>query len=136
MIERLYKHGFASLAICCLTIETLESFYQGLGDTKSHSKRMFREFFARDTPLKVFGGGNDWFYKDIRCGLLHQAEARNGWRILRSGPLLDMKAKRINATTFLHELQQAVDVYADRLCDDAYWTLFKKKMKAVCANCQ
>ena len=28
------KHGFAVLAVACLVIETLESFYQGLPDTR------------------------------------------------------------------------------------------------------
>ena len=68
------KHGFAVLAIACLVVETLESFYQGRADTRNVGAQMFRDFFARDTELKVFGGGNDWFYKDIRCGILHQSE--------------------------------------------------------------
>lgn len=132
------KHGFTSLAVCCLVIETLESFYQGRADTKGHSKEMFDSFFAnRGTPLKVFGGGNDWFYYDIRCGILHQSEARNGWHVLRSGPLLDMTTKKkINATKFIRELRKAVDAYAAKLVnDDQHWEAFKKKMKAVCDNC-
>jgi hypothetical protein len=124
------------MAVGCLVLETLESFYQGIGDTKNQSRKIFREFFARDTPLKVFGGDDDWFFKDIRCGLLHQAEARNGWRIGRSGPLLDTKAKKINATKFLIELRRAVDGYARALNDDQQWALFKRKMKAVCKNCE
>lgn len=130
------KHGFTILAVCCLVIETLESFYQGRGDTKHHSKEMFCCFFARDTPLKVFGGGNDWFYFDIRCGILHQSETRKGWRIRRSGLLFDPNGKVINATQFLRELRRAVDAYAAQLVhDDTLWELFKKKMKAVCDNC-
>ena len=39
------KHGFTVMAIACLIIETLESFYQGIADTKGASKKMFREFF-------------------------------------------------------------------------------------------
>lgn len=130
------KHGFTIMAVCCLVIETLESFYQGKGDTKRHSKEMFSSFFERDTPLKVFGEGGDWFYKDIRCGILHQSEARGGWRILRNGPLLNMPTKRINATQFIRELSKAVDTYANQIQDDdALWKEFKKKMKAVCDNC-
>jgi hypothetical protein len=130
------KHGFTIMAVCCLVIEALESFYQGKADTKGHSKEMFDAFFKRDTPFKVFGGGGDWFYKDIRCGILHQSEARGGWRILRSGPLLDVPAKSINATRCIRELCKAVDTYANQIQhDDALWALFKKKMKAVCDNC-
>lgn len=130
------KHGFTSMAISCLAIETLESFYQGRPDTRNVSAQMFRDFFRRDTSLKVFGGGGDWFYRDIRCGLLHQAEARGGWRIRRSGPLFNQAARTINATAFLREVRRAVDMYARKLkVDDECWRLFQEKMKAVCANC-
>lgn len=131
------KHGFAIMAVCCLVIETLESFYQGKESTRGCSQRMFRDFFARNTGLRSFGGADDWFYRDIRCGILHQSEARRGWRIRRSGPLLDLPAKRINATKFMRELRKAVEEYSDLLRqDDASWRLFKKKMTAICANCQ
>ncbi|MGO4155989.1 hypothetical protein [Cupriavidus sp. YAF13] len=131
------KHGFMIMAIGCLVIETLESFYQGRADTKRHSLAMFRDFFARNTALNVFGGENDWFYRDIRCGILHQSEARNGWRILRRGQLLDRSTKSINATKFIRELHTAVDAYAAQLQEDEeIWLKFKKKMKAVCKNCE
>ena len=72
------------MAVSCLVIETLESLsIQGKNDTKGHSKEMFAAFFKRNTPLGVFAGGDDWFYKKIRCGILHQSETREGWRILR-----------------------------------------------------
>ena len=130
------KHGFTIMAVCCIVIETLESFYQGLGSTANHSSRMFQDFFSRSTSLSAFAGRNDWFYRDIRCGILHQSEARGGWRVLRSGPLLDVANKRINATRFIRELRRAVDDYAERLpYDDALWALFRQKMKAVCDNC-
>jgi hypothetical protein len=133
---RQHKHGFASLAVCCLVIETLESFYQGLGDTNRKSARMFRNFFARNTPLRVFGD-DDWFYNDIRCGILHLGETRNGWRVMRSGPLLDKVGKTINATKFLHELRKVVDSYASQLVnDDNHWERFKEKMRTVCDNCE
>ncbi len=107
------KHGFTVLAIACLVIESLEAFYQGRPDTRNVSTQMFRDFFANhDTPLKVLAGGNDWFYKDIRCGILHQSESRGGWRILRRGPILDAQAKAINAAAILRALRDAVREYA------------------------
>jgi len=131
------KHGFTLLAVGCLVVETLESFYQGRADTRNASAQMFRDFFARNTPLKVFGGGSDWFFKSIRCGILHQGEARGGWRVLRSGPLLDSSKRTINATRFFRELRKAVSAYADQVAvDDACWKEFKEKMKTVCANCK
>lgn len=130
------KHGFAIMAIACLAIETLESFYQGLGDTRNKSTQMFRDFFARDTPLKVFADGNDWFFRDIRCGILHQAEAKAGWHVLRSGPLLDKGSRTINATQFLREVQKAVENYTHqiRTCEKS-WNNLKLKMNTICVNC-
>ena len=130
------KHGFAVLAVACLVIETLESFYQGRADTKNVSTQMFRDFLARDTALKVLAGGNDWFYKDIRCGILHQSESRGGWRILRTGPLLDAQAKILNATAILRALRREVRQYAQKIqTDEQLWKHFCKKMGAVCGNC-
>ena len=129
-------HGFTQLAICCLVIETLESFYQGRGNTKNFSAKMFSDFFSRETPLKVFASSNNWFYSDIRCGILHQGETLNGWRIRKSGSLLDNKAKTINAKQFTSELRKAVTVYAAQLIVSVEsWKMFKKKMKVICRNC-
>jgi len=130
------KNGFASLAVSCLVIEALESFYQGKASTKDSSKQMFRDFFERDTPLKVFASHDDWFYYDIRCGILHQAEARNGWRVLRNGSLLDCGGRTINATRFLRALRRTVAEYAQAItADDTLWGKFQLKMEAVCDNC-
>jgi len=131
------KHGFAIMAVACLVIETLESFYQGRADTRNVSAQMFQDFFGRDADLKVFAGGNDWFYKDIRCGILHQSETRVCWRILRKGSLLDVSGKTINAAALLDVLQRAVELYALQLqTNEVLWKNFLKKMDAVCANCQ
>lgn len=131
------KHGFTILAVCCLVIETLESFYQGRADTKGESADMFRDFFNRGTSLRVFGGDNNWFYRDIRCGILHQGEIRGGWRVWQRGPLLDTKAKTINAARFIFELRKAVMAYSTQfVSNEECWNQFKKKMKAVCTNCE
>ena len=129
-------HGFASLAVACLMIETLESFYRGLGDTKHRSAEMFREHFKRGGRLGVLGEDSDWFYYDIRCGILHQGEVRDGWCVLRSGDLLDRKAKTINATKVLRAVRAAVYDYSRILGDEPHWSNFQKKMAAVCKNCE
>lgn len=131
------KNGFAIMAISCLVIEAIESFYQGLPDTKGQSTTMFCGFFNRADGFNSFSSKDDWFYRDIRCGILHQAETRGGWRILRSGPLLDKSNKSINAAKFIKELQNVVEQYADEIqTDEVLWKNFCKKMEAVCANCK
>ncbi len=132
------RHGFTMLAIGCLVIETLESFYQGLEDTDRKSKRMFIDFFARDTPLKPFGKVVT-FYSDIRCGILHQAEIRGGWRITRSSnaPLLDEVGRTINAELFIQGLKDAVSTYVIQFQNDPQlWENLKIKMRKICNNCE
>lgn len=103
---------------------------------RTPARRCSGIFFARDTALKVLAGGNDWFYKDIRCGILHQSESRGGWRVLRSGPLLNAQAKTINATAILRALRWDVRRYAQKIqTDEQLWKNFCKKMGTVCANC-
>lgn len=131
------RHGFTLMAIGCLVIEALECFYEGKAHSKNGSAKMFEAFFLRPTGLQAFGQGTkDWFYKDIRCAVLHQAETTGGWRLRRTGKLLDSGERVINAKRFVELLQHAVDGYAKQLeVDAALWSNFKKKMKAVCDNC-
>lgn len=132
--------GFLKMAISCLTIEALESFRQGKKDTKNQSPRMFNDFFSRE---KEFFDGFDEistdFYKDIRCGILHQAETTNGWRILRKGSLLDKKNKIINATKFVKKLEKSLNGYMGDLeendFDTQLWKNTLAKIATICKNC-
>lgn len=136
------RHGFTLMAIGCLVIEALECFYQGRETSdrvngEGGPGAMFESFFKRPTGLEGFGGDNNWFYKQIRCGILHQAETVGGWRIRRDCKLLDKDERLINATLFIRYLQNAVEDYAKQLeTDDELWKNFRKKMNAVCENCE
>lgn len=131
------RHGFTLMAVGCLVIEALECFYQGKEHSRRQSQAMFKHFFARNTGLEVFGAEGDWFFRDIRCGILHQAETTGGWRVRRAGKLLDMQARSINAYSFVLHLQKAVVSYAQQLeTDPEVWQNFRKKMDAVCRNCE
>jgi len=92
--------GFAILAIQCTLIEFLESTFQGvkyrylrrgesLGPHEYNSSRdVFvsflcnREPFANEFDEKL---ATD-FYIGVRCGLLHEARTKNGWRIWAESP--------------------------------------------------
>ena len=133
------KHGFTMMAVGCLVIETLESFYHGWHD--SSGKNPFDKFFERQhaegKSLGVFAGDAIKFHQNIRNGILHQAETKDGWKIRRSGDLLDLNGKTINAARFIRELRKMVAEYAGQLhTDPILWKNFKKKMKRVCANCE
>ncbi len=137
------KHGFCTMAICCLMIEALESFWQGWVNTNNRSRDAFCSFFERcaglNSPLSIFSQEADDFYKGIRCGILHQAETTNGWRIRRDGPLYNPENKTINATMFHKELENVLSLYCDKLRDSDWgsdvWQKLRNKMEAVIKNC-
>lgn len=141
-------HGFCIMAICCLMIEALESFWQGWTNTKGCSKKAFISFFKRcqeqelDIDIREFSSLAEDFYENVRCGILHQAETTNGWRISRErdGKLFERTTKTINAELFLDQIEEALNRYCQTLrdsdWDDEVWTNLRKKMAAIIRNCQ
>ncbi len=135
------KHGFCTMAICCLMIETLESFWRGWDNSrKQGGDCVFCSFFDRNRNLSAFHGYALDFYKHVRCGILHQAETTNGWRIRRDGPLFDPETKTINATKFLNEMEACLNTYCSTLEQEDWnseiWSNFLLKMKAIVSNCE
>jgi cation transport regulator ChaC len=135
------KHGFCTMAICCLMIETLESFRQGWKDTnkKGRGQRAFCLFFNREPAFELFRDYAVDFYRGVRCGILHQAETTNGWLIHRHGKLFVPQAKTINATKFHDALGNALKQYCEELrlsdWDSLLWEKFREKMNSVIRNC-
>lgn len=139
------KHGFYVMAVSCLLIETLVSFWRGWESTEpcrgvrryipGKSRRGFELFFRVQPRFKSLRGKA--FYKRVRCGILHQGETTGGWTIERTGALYDGK-KRINATKFHDELAGAIKDYVVELKkpDSPLRAYFDKKMKAVISNCE
>jgi hypothetical protein len=139
-IPRGGRSGFATMAICCLMVEALQSFREGLGDTRGRSKACFRNFFRDDRSFAVTPQEAETFYDHIRCGILHQAETTGGWRILRKGSAaIDPKAKTINANLFAKTLTQSLNDYCESLASspwsDPVWKNARTKLDAICANC-
>ena len=141
--DKTKKHGFCTMAICCLMIEALESFWKGWPDTQKKSKKAFQLFFKRCLELKSeLGKFSDQadFYEGVRCGILHQAETTNGWRISRKGDLFDSNTKTINATKFHNELEKVLILYCKELKHEGWdidiWQNLRKKMDAVINNCK
>src|SRR5260370_15300947 len=87
---KIRKSGFYIMAVSCLLIETLVSFWRGWETTEPHkdaaghnipgkSREAFKIFFEEENRFAVFQGTE--FYKRIRYGILHQGEATGGWTI-------------------------------------------------------
>ena len=135
--------GFLKMAVSCLMIETMESFRQGKKDTKARGvgQKMFQDFFTVEESL--FPGFKDIapdFYSSIRCGILHQAETTNGWRILRKDALLNKPNRTINATKFVKTLEKALENYINMLkasdINTTIWNHALFKIEDVCENCK
>ena len=133
--------GFLIMAVSCFVIETLQSFREGKPDSRGIEKDMFINFFEHDKDnFPDFNQVSTEFYKHIRCGILHQSETTNAWRVLRSGKLLDTIGFSINAELFLKSLDKSVTKYLDELThSDINSDLWEKafiKLKDICENCK
>lgn len=134
------KNGFTIMAISCLLIETLESFFQGWSDTNNKSQSAFCNFFDRNNGFSSFRGEGQSFHKHVRCGILHQGETTGGWHIRRDGPLFQKKTKTINAKLFHDEIGNVLESYCNELQGSDWsapiWKSLRKKMHSVCKNCE
>lgn len=133
------KHGFSIMAVSCLMIESLESFKLGYKDTKYKSKETFAKFLSTEPEFIDFIGNEDEFYTNVRCGILHQSETTNGWKIRRKGQLFDRQTKTINATKFLGKLEKTLNRYVSDLkleeWDSTTWKNLNKKLISIIKNC-
>jgi hypothetical protein len=135
-------NGFAIMALSCLLIETYETFRQGWRSSDGKSKEAFRHFFNREDLFHDFRGHAEDFWKNVRCGILHQGETTGGWQITRvkGKPLFDPGIHNIvQATKFHALLAKVIDKYRDdlnaNLLTSEIWKHFLTKMKATIDNC-
>jgi hypothetical protein len=139
VLESKAKHGFTVMAISCLMIEALESFRQGWKTTDGVEQQAFHDFLVREPAFAAFRGCEGYFYRNVRCGILHQGETYHGWKILRVGPLFDQANRTINATRFMRALKTVLDDFCDRLksadWESEDWQHVNKKVRALCEHC-
>jgi hypothetical protein len=144
-IRRILGHrtsGFAAMALDCAVIETMEQFRRGEPKTPyKEGKKHFVSFltetsFSPDISKRKAG----LFYKNIRCGLLHQTEAEDSL-IKRNDtrPLIafteDHKGVIVNAKVFHQRLEQVIREYEAMLKDPESKkerAAFRTKMNFIC----
>ncbi len=77
--------AFSIMALNCLLIETFQQFYRGVRDTRGETEEAFKEFLVNSSYFNGAAGrfGNSFdeklakhFYKNVRCGILHQAQTK------------------------------------------------------------
>lgn len=136
-----YKSGFSMMASYCLLIETIEGFYRGW--PKSRNELAFLKFFTRDKNFQDFSVNDipTQFYKNVRCGILHQGETSGGWLISRksSDPLLSAASKKVNANEFGEKLHKSLEDYTNELkgsnWNSELWKHANERMKSLIKNC-
>jgi hypothetical protein len=138
-----YKSGFLMMASACLLIEAFQSFREGLEYTKERGagEERFLKFFTEIDDFKSLAQHTHDFYTNVRCGILHQAETYQGWRVRRdkNGPLFDPEKGVINANAFLKALSRSLRAYCKNLrasdWESEPWKTARKKLGFICDHC-
>ena len=133
------KFGFAILGLDCLLVETLSAFIEGLEDTDGKSKRVFRTFMRTRPRFKntfTTDAIADQFYKEFRCGILHQAEVGGESKVWSVGPLLQINGKgfTVNRDEFHACVKGEFEDYLAQLRDPTNVSLrqnFRTKMDLI-----
>ena len=147
--------GFAIMALCCLLVETIQSFIDGRfrergtakgGDdsperteTTPSTAGAFKRFLRRGGFKGEFKRLEYDFTEKVRHGLLHDAETRD-WIIWREQPRGQIVAQRgnehvLNRTDFYEALMGEFEAYLKELRDPDQCERrknFVRKMDSIC----
>lgn len=108
-------HGFFTMANCCLLIEAIQHYRQGLKDEfKGKKEDLYANFFGDFPRFTASRMQAKELYHTLRSGVLHLGETK-GWLIHRKGPIIDFGNKIINATRFRKALEICLREYRDSL---------------------
>ena len=147
-------YGFAIMALCSLLVETIQSYRDGLPTTyraelgllrtlkdvpgdyvipaslRVSGREVFRRFFEHFHD-EFDGMSGLKFYKNIRNGLLHQAQTKRGWTIAVRKSCLH-SGKVIDRNIFASRLGQAFESYLSELSnrewDNVIWRNVRRKI--------
>jgi hypothetical protein len=142
--------GFSIVAIQCSLIEFLESTAQGTtyrylrrGEALapheySSSRDVFVAFLKDRMPFSATfdeTSAQD-FYVGVRCGLLHEARTRNGWRIWAKGPaqtVANVSERIVYRDNFQQALLEYIQDYGEKLQhDERLQQAFVYKFDSLC----
>ena len=148
--DTMQGEGFLIVAIHCTLIEFLESTMQGsnyryaradvdLGPFEYRlSGRVFSDFLSKRQPFaNVFNESlAQDFYKNVRCGLLHEARTKNGWRIRAKDPtgaIVDANERILFRDNFHDALLRFIEWYKGSLTSNrALQEAFLRKFDSLC----
>lgn len=141
--------GFAIVSIQCAHIEFLAALKVGknyrfpqngqqLSEHEySRSKDLFCGFLSSSEPFKAWFDSADVavdFYASVRCGLLHEARTKDGWRIKASGDVaIDYDNKVVYRNQLNGTITDYLSLYKEKLKSDAeLQAAFIRKFNHLC----
>lgn len=135
-----FKSGFAIMTNCCLLIEVISTYFEGQNQTTKSGSETFNAVFTKAgkylNDLRHFE--NKAFYKNIRCGLLHQGETYGKFKIRRTGVLFDEVNSTINAKLFCDKLRDFLKSYTQELKEEKWdselWDNCRVKLRYIINN--
>jgi len=145
-IEQEKHSGFAIIALDCLLIEMLQQFREGVIRTPAGEAGEYFSRFLTETSFGEFFTPQvaEMFYRQIRCGILHQAEVR-GSSALRIGdefPLVsfsqDHHGLLVNRILFHRQVEREFENFIAQLRNPANRDMrskFRLKMDYICRHC-
>jgi hypothetical protein len=139
LLEDENKNGFAIMALNCLLIETLQQFIDGV-NSNLKSKQAYTNFLRKElTDVFDIEEKADMFYRDIRCGILHSAQTKNGSRLTFGKSyiieVLEGNKVSVDVGNFSERLWIYFRSYIDQLEQEEELYIrqnFIKKMKHIC----
>lgn len=139
--ENAQQNGFASMALCCLLIDTMYKFEHGTIAT-NYNEVKYEEMLM--TYLNDVFSSLDMaraFYKGIRCGILHSGETQNGCMLsVTCNHIIEVQGNgintkiNVNVIDFSNRVINYINEYINRLYSGDTQTRkkFIKKMNFLC----
>lgn len=133
------QYGFLIMASMCLLIETMQAFKEGQDKYAGECRKAFENFLTQQETFNCSQDLANDFYENVRCGILHQGEIGNYWKIassVKEAPITkEGKIKIISAPTFLKKMESALDKYVESLDDKKLFDKCMKKIGFIVQNC-
>ncbi len=147
-LKRNKGEGFAIVAIQCSLIEFLEGCYQGINYQHANpvspyeynkSAKVFVSFLTKRKHFKekfTTKALAKTFYTSVRCGILHEARTKDGWRVWTSsgtGRIIDPVRKILYRDDFQDAVKAFIKDYCAEVEQDAdRQAAFIRKYKVLC----
>ncbi|MCI6731157.1 MAG: hypothetical protein MR487_02365 [Lachnospiraceae bacterium] len=135
------QNGFASMAMCCLLIDTMYKFEHGSIATNYNEVKYEEMLMTYMNDVFISLDVARAFYRGIRCGILHSGETQNGCMLsVTCNHIIEVRGNgmntkiNVNVIDFSNRVIQYIDNYIERLYmrDIQTRRKFIKKMNYLC----